>query len=35
MNDLYVTNPWNSRIQDGIERIKKELNSYTLDYKNP
>jgi hypothetical protein len=31
IDDLYATNPWSLRIKDGIERIKKEINSYTVD----
>jgi hypothetical protein len=32
IDDLYATNPWSVRIKDGIENIKKEINSYTEDY---
>lgn len=32
IDDLYNTNPWTVRIKDGIENIKKEVNSYTVDY---
>lgn len=31
IDDLYATNPWSVTIKDGIERIKNELNSYTVD----
>jgi hypothetical protein len=32
VDEIYATNPWTSRIQDGIEQIKNEVNKYTLDY---
>lgn len=32
IDELYSTNPWTSRIRDGIENMKKEVNSYTVDY---
>ncbi len=32
IEDLYSTNPWSVRIKDGIEGIKKEVNSYTPEY---
>ncbi|WP_177764419.1 hypothetical protein [Flavobacterium sp. I3-2] len=32
LDELYETNPWNVRIKDGIETIKKEVNSYNVDY---
>lgn len=32
IDDLYATNPWSIRIKDGIENMKKEINSYTVDY---
>lgn len=31
IDDLYATNPWSVNIKDGIERIKKEINTYTVD----
>lgn len=31
IDDLYATNPWSVTIKDGIERIKNEVNSYTVD----
>ena len=32
LDELYATNPWTSRIKDGIENLKKEVNGYTVDY---
>jgi len=32
IDDLYATNAWTSRIKEGIDGIKKELNGYTVDY---
>lgn len=32
VDNIYATNPWSSRIKDGIEALKKEVNSYTIDY---
>ena len=32
IDDLYATNPWTSRIKEGIDNLKKEVNGYTLDY---
>ncbi len=32
IDDLYATNPWANRFKDAVENIKKEINSYTLDY---
>ncbi len=32
VEDIYATNPWSTRIRDGIESLKKEVNSYNLDY---
>ena len=32
VEDIYATNPWTSRIKDGIESIKNEVNKYTIDY---
>jgi len=32
VDDIYATNPWSTRIKDGIESLKKEVNSYTIDY---
>ena len=32
IDDIYATNIWTTRIKDGIENIKKEINSYTIDY---
>ena len=32
IDELYATNPWSIRIKDGIENVKKEINSYTVDY---
>lgn len=32
VDDIYSTNPWSTRIKDGIESLKKEVNSYTIDY---
>ncbi len=32
VDEIYLTNPWNSRIRDGIETMKQEVNKYTLDY---
>ncbi|MFT3796506.1 hypothetical protein [Flavobacterium sp.] len=29
---MYATNPWTSRIKDGIEQIKNEVGKYTIDY---
>lgn len=32
IDNLYATNAWAARMKDGIENIKKEINSYTIDY---
>lgn len=32
VEDIYATNPWTSRIKDGIETMKQEVNKYTVDY---
>lgn len=32
VEDIYSTNPWNSRVRDGIESMKNEVNKYTIDY---
>ena len=32
IDELYATNPWTSRLKDGIENMKKEVNGYTVDY---
>jgi len=32
VEDIYATNPWTTRIKDGIETMKNEVNSYTVDY---
>lgn len=32
IEDIYATNPWSSRIKDGIEAIKNEVNKCTVDY---
>lgn len=32
IDELYASNPWSTRIKDGIEKVKKEVNSYTIDY---
>lgn len=32
VEDIYATNPWTSRIKDGIETMKNEVNKYTVDY---
>jgi len=32
VEDIYATNPWTSRIRDGIETMKNEVNKYTFDY---
>lgn len=32
VEEIYATNPWTTRIQDGIERMKNEVNKYTIDY---
>ena len=32
VDDLYSTNPWTTRIKDGIDNIKKELNGYNEDF---
>ncbi|MDX2130023.1 MAG: hypothetical protein SFU91_13400 [Chloroherpetonaceae bacterium] len=32
LDDLYATNPWTSRIKDGIEKIKKDVNGFIVDY---
>ncbi|MCA0349177.1 MAG: hypothetical protein LCH35_07945 [Bacteroidetes bacterium] len=32
IDQIYSTNPWNSRIKDGIENMKKEVESYNLEY---
>lgn len=35
VENIYATNPWNSRIKDGIESVKTEVNRYTVDYVGP
>jgi hypothetical protein len=32
IDDLYSTNSWSSRIKDGIDNLKKEINGYSPDY---
>lgn len=32
VEDIYATNPWTSRIKDGIETMKQEVSKYTVDY---
>jgi len=32
VEDIYGTNIWTSRIKDGIETMKNEVNKYTIDY---
>jgi len=32
VEDIYDTNPWAARIKDAVENMKKEVNSYTVDY---
>ena len=32
VEEIYATNSWTGRIKDGIENMKKEVNSYTVDY---
>ncbi len=32
VEDIYLTNPWTSRIKDGIESMKNEVNKFTIDY---
>lgn len=32
VEDIYASNPWTSRIKDGIETMKNEVNKYTVDY---
>ena len=32
VDEMYATNPWTSRIRDGIEEIKNEVSKYTIDY---
>jgi len=32
VEDIYATNHWTSRIKDGIETMKNEVNKYTVDY---
>jgi hypothetical protein len=32
IDQIYSTNPWKSRIKDGIENMKKEVESYNLEY---
>jgi hypothetical protein len=32
VENIYETNPWSSRIKDGIETVKNEVNKYTVDY---
>lgn len=32
VEEIYGTNSWTGRIKDGIENMKKEVNSYTVDY---
>lgn len=31
VDNIYATNPWSSRIKDGIEAIKAEVDRYTID----
>ena len=32
IDELYATNPWATRLKDGIENMKKEVSGYTVDY---
>jgi hypothetical protein len=32
VENIYSTNIWTSRIRDGIDQIKNEVNKYTIDY---
>ena len=32
VENIYATNPWTSRIKDGIETMKNEVNKYTIEY---
>jgi hypothetical protein len=32
VEDIYATNPWASRIRDGVENMKNEVNKYNIDY---
>ena len=32
VEEIYATNPWNSRIRDGVESIKNEVSKYNIDY---
>lgn len=32
VENIYATNPWTSRIRDGVESVKNEVNKYTPDY---
>ena len=32
IEEIYANNPWTSRLKDGIEIMKNEVNKYTIDY---
>src|SRR6478735_10885318 len=32
VENIYATNPWVSRLRDGVESVKNEVNKYTTDY---
>lgn len=32
VENIYATNPWVSRVRDGVESVKNEVNKYTEDY---
>jgi hypothetical protein len=32
IDNIYSTNTWSTRVKDGVDNIKKELNGLTVDY---